>query len=195
MGPLQNIALAIRKDPEIVPLVKAIVAMGGEFNGILFPGGFNWWFCPHSARIVLRSGIPLTIVPTDVTVHTALTLEQLDNIGQSELTEWLKQIAEPFMKHIKDGEKAALLHDPLAVAIAVDPTIATETRELYVDTITEGPWAGLTVGQATTLGWTALRGELSTEMIKKALVVTEHNEERFVSFYLQSLKMLVHSVS
>ncbi|GAH53969.1 unnamed protein product, partial [marine sediment metagenome] len=150
IGPLMNIAMAILKDPDIIPLIKEIVAMGGEFNGVFFPGGFNWWFCPHSAQIVLRAGIPITIVPTDVTVKTALTLKQLNSLGEGELVNWLKGASEPFMTHKAGEEKAAYLHDPLAVAIAVDKTIAKQSRELYVDTIIDGPWAGMTIGQETT---------------------------------------------
>lgn len=115
IGPLMNIAVAIIRYPKIIPLIREIVAMGGEFNGALFPGGFNWWFCPHSARIVLRAGIPMTIVPTDVTVKTALTLKQLDSLGEeSKMIAWLKRASEPFMTHKIREEKAAYLHDPLA---------------------------------------------------------------------------------
>ncbi len=191
VGPLMNIAMAIIKDPEIIPLVKEIVAMGGEFNGVTCPGGFNWWFCPHSARVVLRAGIPMTIIPTDVTVKTALTLKQLDSLGKSQLVTWLKKVSEPFMTHEINGEKAAYLHDPLAVAVAVDKTIATETRELYVDTIVEGPWAGMTVGQQTEFGWTPPLGNLSTDVIKKAQVVMQHNNTQFVSLYLDALQTLL----
>ena len=191
VGPLMNIAMAIIKDPEIIPLVREIVAMGGEFNGVIFPGGFNWWFCPHSARIVLRSGIPITIVPTDVTVSTALTLKQLDNLGEGRLVTWLKKASEPFMTHKVGEEKAAYLSDPLAVAIAVDKTIATEIRELYVDTITDGPWAGITVGQETTLGWMQPWTDLPAGTIKKAKVVTEHDNARHVSLYLNALRVLL----
>jgi len=191
IGPLMNIAMAIIKDPGIIPLIKEIVAMGGEFNGVIFPGGFNWWFCPHSARIVLRAGIPITIVPSDVTVKTALTLKQLDTLGESQMVTWLKKASEPFMTHDVGGEKAAYLHDPLAIAITVDRTLATRTRELYVDTITEGPWAGITVGQRTTLGWAPPWGDLTEKSIKKALVVTEHNNKRYVSLHLDALQILL----
>ena len=191
IGPLMNIALAIRKDPGIVALVREIVAMGGEFNGTFFPGGFNWWFCPHSARIVLRAGIPITIVPMDVTVKTALTLKQLNSLGEGELVNWLKRASEPFMTHKVGEEKAAYLHDPLAVAIAVDKTIATQSRELYVDTIIDGPWAGMTIGQETTLGWAPPWGEIPTDRIKKAQVVIEHDNTRYVSLYLDALRVLL----
>lgn len=191
IGPLMNIAMAITKDPKIIPMIREIVAMGGEFNGVLIPGGFNWWFCPHSTRIVLRAGIPMTIVPTDVTEKTALTLRQLDSLGQGRMVTWLKRASEPFMTHKVGEEKAAYLHDPLAVAIAVDKTIATQARELYVDTITDGPWAGITVGQETTLGWTPPLGELSTDRIKKAQVVMEHDNARYVSLYLDALRVLL----
>ena len=194
IGPLMNIAMAITKDPEIIPLIKEIVAMGGEFNGVFFPGGFNWWFCPHSTQIVLRSGIPITIVPTDVTVKTTLTLKQLDSLGKSQLVLWCKEVSKPFMT-IKIGEeKAAYLHDPLAIDLAIDKTIAIKTRSLYVDTIIEGSWAGYTIGQETTYGWAKPWGELSTDIIKRAIVVTEHNNDKYINFFLHILKMLFKDI-
>ncbi len=104
---------------------------------------------------------------------------------------WLKRASEPFKTHKIRGEKAAYLHDPLAVAIAVDKTIATKTRQLYVDTITDGPWAGITVGQETTLGWAPPWEELPADRIKKAQVVTEHDYARYVSLYLYLLRVLL----
>lgn len=52
------------------------------------------------------------------------------------------------MTHEIKGRRVAYLHD----SVAVDKTIATKTRELYVDTVTEGPWAGITIGEETTHG-------------------------------------------
>ena len=69
VGPLTNIALAIRSAPEIVPLIKRIVYMGGaiEIPGNTTPAAeFNWWFDPEAAKIVLRSPIEHVIFPNDV---------------------------------------------------------------------------------------------------------------------------------
>ena len=70
IGPVTNIALAVRKDPDIVPLIKRIVYMGGAVDvpGNVTPAAeFNWWFDPEAAKIVLREPIPQAIIPLDVT--------------------------------------------------------------------------------------------------------------------------------
>jgi purine nucleosidase len=76
LGPLTNIATAITRAPEIVPRLGEIVLMGGGF----FEGGnttptaeFNIYVDPHAADVVFRSGVPLTVMPLDVT-HRALIL-------------------------------------------------------------------------------------------------------------------------
>ncbi|MEF9672904.1 nucleoside hydrolase [Pseudomonas sp. PCH446] len=69
IGPLTNLALAIRQAPDIVPLIKRIVYMGGaiEIPGNTTPAAeFNWWFDPEAAKIVLRSPIEHVIFPNDV---------------------------------------------------------------------------------------------------------------------------------
>ncbi len=188
VGPLMNIAMAIRKEPRIVNKVKEIVSMGGEFRSGLLPGGFNWWFSPYATRIVLRSGIPLTVVPLDVTIKTAITMDQLNSIKQNKVVQWLKVTSEPFMKKKANDNKAAPLHDPLAVAVLVDKTIALKHEELYVDTIVSGPWAGMTVGQYTTFGWAPPFGNIKKEEIKKAKVVWQHDDPKYVDLYLKALQ-------
>lgn len=195
VGPLTNIAMAIEKRPEIAPKIKEIVAMGGEFNAGIIPGGFNWWVDPEAARIVCRSGIPLTIVPLDVTLNTALTIEMLESVEQTELVTWLKIISEPFMLKGKVARlpdtKATHLHDPLAVAVFVDPTIALETSELFVDTITEGPWAGVTIGRKTGFGWTILAREKNIDL-KKAKVVWKHDISKYQDLWLRAIQSFGH---
>ncbi len=82
----------------------------------------------------------------------------------------------------------------VAVAIAVDRRVARQTREVHVDTIVDGSWAGITIGQQTTLGCTPLWGELSVDTIRKATMVTEHDNARFVSFYLEALRMIARDL-
>ena len=78
LGPLTNIALALIREPEIAPRIKEIVLMGGGF----FEGGnvtptaeFNIYVDPHAADVVFKSGIPIVMMPLDVT-HKALTTSQ-----------------------------------------------------------------------------------------------------------------------
>src|SRR5580765_5005848 len=75
LGPLTNIGMALVKAPDIVPKVREIVMMGGAYFevGNTTPAAeFNIYVDPHAADLVLRSGIPVTIIPLDVS-HKALT--------------------------------------------------------------------------------------------------------------------------
>ena len=88
-GPLTNIALAIRLDPEVVALSKQLVLMGSGFNvgsgGIHEVNGrreFNWWFDPEAVRIVMSAPWKnITITPVDISVKTSLSKELQAKIG------------------------------------------------------------------------------------------------------------------
>ena len=85
--------------------------------------------------------------------------------------------------------KATHLHDPLAVAVFVDPEIALDTTELFVDTITEGPWAGITIGRQTSFGWSILSWGKSIDL-KKAKIVWKHDISKYEELTLQAIKSL-----
>ena len=78
IGPLTNIALAIRQEPRIVQAVGEVIVMGGA---IRYEGNttalaeFNTYVDPHAAHIVYHSGMPFTLVPLDVTYQCVLTKE------------------------------------------------------------------------------------------------------------------------
>ena len=79
IGPLSNIAMALQRAPDIVARVKQIVLMGGgcfEGGNITPAAEFNIYVDPHAAAIVFGAGIPITMMPLDVT-HKALTTEKL----------------------------------------------------------------------------------------------------------------------
>lgn len=130
IGPLTNIAMAIIKEPSIVPKIREIVWMGGAFD----EGGnttayaeFNAFVDPHAVEVVLTSGAPITIFPLDVT-HQALMLprhvDALDAFDTPVATAAAGMIR--FYERY-DQEKyeipGAPLHDPCVVAYLVDPTI------------------------------------------------------------------------
>src|SRR5271167_2503028 len=84
IAPPTNLALAIRKDPTIVPLIKQIVTMAGQMfvpgNAYLDNAEFNWWFDPEATQIVLRAAVPHFVIPLDCTNHVALTQTVFDQI-------------------------------------------------------------------------------------------------------------------
>lgn len=83
IGPLTNIALAVEKDPSIVPLVKAVILMDGGISGgnVNATAEANIYNDPEAAQVVLQAGWPLTMVGLDVADKTLLTQKYLDQLG------------------------------------------------------------------------------------------------------------------
>ena len=152
LGPLTNLALAVRKSPQIVPLIKEIVYMGGAVDvpGNVTPAAeFNWWFDPEAARIVLREPIPHVVVPLDVT-NTA----RFDNATYTKIAGAATVTAPLFAAAYEDTFKGhpdarAEVWDTLAAAYVIDPSLAIDVRRrtLDVDTVF-GPDYGRALGYA-----------------------------------------------
>ncbi len=130
LGPLTNIATAFEKAPHITGKVAEIVLMGGayfEVGNITPTAEFNIYVDPEAAEIVFKSGVPLTVMPLDVT-HKALTtrprVEAFRNLGNQSgrmVAEWT-DFFERFDKE-KYGSAGAPLHDPCTIAYLLDPDL------------------------------------------------------------------------
>ena len=152
VGPLTNLALAFRKNPEIVPLVRRVIYMGGavEVPGNVTPAAeFNWWFDPEAARIVLRQPIEHVIVPLDVTDSALFDKAVYDRISGAG-TPVAKIFADAYAKTFAtDPQARAQLWDAVAAGYLLDPSLATDVRELTVDIdIAFGPNYGRSLGHA-----------------------------------------------
>lgn len=131
LGPLTNIALAIAKDPEIVPLVQSLVIMGGQSyvpgNAYRGAGETNWWFDAESARVVLRAGFrERKIVGLDVTDTVAISNETYERVAGHEP-------ATAVTKLFADVERWPYVYDTVALATLYDDSLDLDVRELYVD--------------------------------------------------------------
>ncbi|CAH0046888.1 unnamed protein product [Clonostachys solani] len=130
IGPLTNIALAIRKDPTIVPLIKEIVIMGGQIyaqgNSYIGAGETNWWFDSEAARIVLRANVARKIVPLDVTNTVVMTEELYDAIADYEP-------ATPITRLFAGIERWSYVYDTVALASLYDQSLDVDVRDLYLD--------------------------------------------------------------
>ncbi len=153
IGPVTNIALAVRKDPDIVPLIKRIVYMGGAVGwpGNVTPAAeFNWWFDPEAAKIVLREPIPQAIIPLDVTNTVTFGKQQYDRIVNDSVpaTPVTALFQNRFETRFKDKpDHTTYLWDTVAMAYLVDPSLATDVRQLEVDVDdTFGPNYGRSIG-------------------------------------------------
>lgn len=154
-GPLTNIAMAVMREPALPSLLKRFVMMGGAYRegGNVTPAAeFNIWHDPEAARIVFRAfgepgAAPLIAVGLDVTRQTRLLPEHLDALGERcaaaahgpALTTFLQDAARHYFDFIahREGERFFTMHDPLAIAAAIDPSLI-ETLAVAVDIETSG---------------------------------------------------------
>src|SRR5712692_11006546 len=160
LGPLTNIATALSSDRELAGMVRGLTMMGGSLSGgnITPAAEFNMYVDPEAARIVFQSGIPITMVGLDVTRKTSLTEEHVRVLeaAQNPVSQAAAKIGRNAINH--NRERGFLvgpnMHDSLAVAAFLDPTIL-KWQEYYVDVETTGE---LTAGE--TLGYSPIAGDL-----------------------------------
>jgi inosine-uridine nucleoside N-ribohydrolase len=128
-GPLTNIATAIRREPAILPRIKAISLMGGAIGvGNRMPAAeFNIWADPEAAAIVFDCGRPVTMSPLEVTHQALATGEVLDRLRAANRP--VASFAADLLIFFGDtyrnvfGFPAPPVHDPCAVAAVIDPDI------------------------------------------------------------------------
>jgi purine nucleosidase len=140
VAPPTNLALAIRKDPTIVPLLKQIVTMAGQIGvpGNAYRGNaeFNWWFDPEATQVVLRAAIPHYIIPLDCTNTLPVTKTVYDQIAQHQpqtvVTQLYAKTYAPFFGSTPPPFPL-FIFDTTALAFLVEPSLATDVRLLWVD--------------------------------------------------------------
>ncbi len=142
IGPLTNIALAVSKDPSIANLVKGIVIMGGSITGGNVNGAAeaNIYNDPEAAQIVFNAGWMVTMVGSDVGERTLITRKYLAELQSlhGPQSDFIAKIADFYLNRSeKSGYSGAAMYDPLAVGIALDPTLGT-LKEMHVDVETRG---------------------------------------------------------
>lgn len=187
LGPQTNVAMALAREPRLARRLREIVFMGGGF----FEGGnttpaaeFNILVDPHAAALVVASGVPLTMVPLDVS-HRALTtrarIEAIRALGTRVATAtagWL-DFFERF-DIAKYGSDGGPLHDPCVIAWLVDPTIFSgRPCNLAIETASE-----LTMGM-TVVDWWGV-----TSRPKNANVLRDLDADRFYALLTERIARL-----
>ena len=151
IGPLTNVALAIRKEPRFASAVKEMVIMGGairEGGNITPQAEFNIFADPHAAHVVFHSGIPITLIPLDVTHKCMLYAKQIEQLRRvkSPIARFVADATSTYVNFTesKTGVQGCALHDPLTLATIIAPELLT-LEEHYVDVdISSGPSIGST---------------------------------------------------
>ncbi|PYV99062.1 MAG: nucleoside hydrolase [Acidobacteria bacterium] len=176
LGPLTNVALALTKKPEIATKVGRCVVMGGApcCEGNVTPAAeYNIWVDPEAARIVMLSGLPVELVGWQ-TCRGEAVLNEADiariHAGGSELARFAiecNSCAREAYK-VQTGEDGIALPDPVAVSVALDPSIGTEWSEHYVDVETQSELTrGMTVVDCLNVGADERNKEVWANVIEK----------------------------
>ena len=146
VGPLSNIAAAMKKEPRIIERIPEIVIMGGahECGNATATAEFNVWLDPEAARVVVGCGRPIRMVPLDATHRALVSLEEAEHLRS--LGTAAGEAAYRFISQRIEGYDvtqpmhragAAPVHDALAVCAIIDPSVIT-TRFIHVDVETDG---------------------------------------------------------
>jgi purine nucleosidase len=186
LGPLTNVAVALQRDPSLAHKIARCVVMGAvaDHIGNITPvAEFNMWVDPHAVDVVLGSGLPLEFVGWDISRFHAVI--------EAPLAAELRAIGTPLAEVCMDIQVCVAafcdtetklagfdLPDPIAMAYALDPTVATETRSLHLAVETQ---SSLTRGMVVM----DVLGLQHAE--PNALVVTAADHERFVAMLRAAL--------
>ncbi len=150
IGPLTNIALAVRREPRIAERVREVVIMGGALR---VPGNtsptaeFNIAVDPHAAHVVFHAGWPIKLVSLDTTLQVEMYRDQVDALAGSgsAITAAIKQMVDFFFEVFAPayGIRAFHMHDPLCLAASFQPDLLS-WEPAYVDVELHG---SLTLGE------------------------------------------------
>ncbi|HET7292773.1 MAG TPA: nucleoside hydrolase [Vicinamibacteria bacterium] len=179
LGPLTNLAVALRREPRLAREVGRCVVMGGASDSVgnVTPvSEYNFWVDPEAAAAVLGAGLPLTLVGWDISRKYAV----LD----AEAAARLREVGTPLARFCVDiqnrverfaREEMKLdgfdLPDPIAMAVALDPGVVTSSARLHVAVETSD---GLCRGQTVVDRLGVLRREPNVDVVLAA------SRERFL---------------
>lgn len=187
LGPLTNIARALQKAPDIADRVQEIVLMGGayfEVGNITPTAEFNIYVDPEAADNVFRAGIPVTVMPLDVTHKALVTKSRNDAFRElgtpvgtavAEMTDFFERYDKA-----KYGSAGAPLHDPCVIAFLIDPELFSGRHiNVEIETTSE-----LTLGM-TVADWWAV-----TDRPKNALFIGDLDADGFFDLLTRRLARL-----
>ncbi|MBZ5558678.1 MAG: nucleoside hydrolase [Acidobacteriia bacterium] len=187
IGPLTNVATAIRRQPAFAQSVKRIIIMGGALASLPDGGGnitpnaeFNFWVDPEAARLVLRSGIPIVLSPLNVSMRTSFDENSFQALAASG-TPIVKLIAAQMRpRYAGNPDFHPHMYDEVAAASLVDPTLV-KTKRMIVDVdVTHGIDYGVSVGGAE--AWPGAEGARTVD------VQYDIDNARFMRLFVDRVK-------
>jgi purine nucleosidase len=185
VGPLTNLALALRKEPRLSEWVKEVIIMGGLVSGAglgntLPTSEFNIYADAEAASIVFHSGMEITMVSLDVTRQTYLKQEHIEKLKGTKYYDFVLNSTEVYRNYSEKlyGENGCALHDPLTIGYFLDRSYI-ETKKYYVDVETVSP---LSYGQTIC----DFRNILGKE--PNVSICVNVDAERFIQDFIETLK-------
>jgi purine nucleosidase len=187
IGPLTNLAATLIQAPDVKRGIKEVVMMGGAYfkRGNVTPTAeFNIYVDPHAATVVFESGLPITVLPLDVT-HKVLTtparVEHLKNLG-NQAGKLIAQVLASYERHNieKFGCEGGPLHDPCVIGYLLEPSLFSGRRvNVAIETRSD-----LTLGE-TVVDWNQV-----TQRAPNALWITEVDANSFYSLLTETVTRL-----
>lgn len=154
IGPLTNLALALRLDPDLPGYFKRLVIMGGAYlamgNSQNYPAEFNIFADPEAAKVVFEHWPKLTMVSWEATIDHGLPYEmyqELFSFGNPR-SNFLEKISRKMLEFLQNklNQAMSFAADPLAMAVLMEPDIVLDATEKYVQIETQGKLSrGMTV--------------------------------------------------
>jgi len=141
LGPLTNIALALAQAPDLAGNIGRCVVMGGApcCEGNVTPAAeYNMWVDPEAARLVFRGGLPIELVGWQLCRGAAVVapadIQFINSMG-TKLSQFAVECNSTAREayRVQTGEDGISLPDPVAMSIALDPSIGTDSSQHYVD--------------------------------------------------------------
>lgn len=212
VAPLTNVAMAVRKEPRIAEAVRDVIVMGAALRtdgNTTSLAEFNFFCDPHAAHITLHSGLPITLLPWDITKDVLLTKDDVDRLARisSPITRFIEEATRFYIEfHLACfGYAGCSINDPAALALAFLPELArTEAMHVDVEFASELTSGKSVIGYAgdlrqppapyDLLGFDSSRWPMSwarqTRHTPNVRTVVEFDSERFVALFVERMRRL-----
>ncbi|MGA1834947.1 nucleoside hydrolase [Rhizobium wenxiniae] len=182
IGPLTNVALALIQHPDVARGIRQIVSMGGAFTalGHRTPWAeFNIYADPHAAEIVFQSGVPIVLMPLDMTFQALFTAEHFEKFrAGGEAGAALYNLFSTFDRSDEKrfGRPGGPIHDATTIAWLIRPELFT-SREAFVGVQVTG----------LTMGYTYADFYKKMDRPANATVVTDVDEAGFIALLIERI--------